>query len=91
MVDYLHEFVADFDPPLHCGVEVQAVEKDGESNKYRVETDAGDNEASNVVVTTGTFQRPRIPEGSSDVSSVVAQFTPASIAIRLRCRPVRYS
>jgi putative flavoprotein involved in K+ transport len=71
VVTYLEDYVAHFDPPLRCGIEATAVRRDGSG--FTVETTAGPYEAANVVVATGTFQRPRVPEFNAAVPSTVRQ------------------
>ena len=73
VVQYIDDFVASFDPPLRLGVEAKAVEGAPSGNGLRIETDAGTLEASNVVIATGTFQRPRIPAFSQGISPRVTQ------------------
>lgn len=71
VVAYLEAYVDHFDPPVRCGVEATAVRRNGSG--FVVETTAGAYEADNVVVATGTFQRPRIPDFSAAVPSSVRQ------------------
>lgn len=73
VVQYLHEFVASFDPPVQEGVEATAVERVESSDGFLIRTSAGDFEARNVVVAAGTFQEPNIPAFSSNLSDDVTQ------------------
>jgi putative flavoprotein involved in K+ transport len=73
VAQYIDDFAASFDPPFRLGVEATSVKRDGEGNGFRIETDAGALEASNVIVAPGTFQRPKIPSGSQRISAGVVQ------------------
>jgi putative flavoprotein involved in K+ transport len=61
VVQYIDDFIASFHPPLRLGVEAHSVAEKAPGDGFTVETDAGVLEASNVVVATGTFQKPRVP------------------------------
>jgi putative flavoprotein involved in K+ transport len=71
VVAYLEDYVDHFDPPLRCGIEATSVRRNGSG--FTVKTPAGSYEAANVVVATGTFQQPHVPEFSADVPSTVRQ------------------
>ncbi|EMA46693.1 flavin-containing monooxygenase [Halococcus saccharolyticus] len=71
VIAYLEAYVDRFDPPLQCGVEVMAVQRN--DSGFTVETTDATYEAANVVVATGTFQQPRTPAFSADVPSFVRQ------------------
>jgi putative flavoprotein involved in K+ transport len=73
VVDTIDEFIASFHPPLRLGVEALSVEGRELGGGFKVDTDAGPLEASNVVVATGTFQRPKIPAFSQAISPHVTQ------------------
>ena len=73
VVRYLDDYVALFNPPLRLGVEVTAVEANVRDAGYTVETDGGDLDAENVVVATGTFQRPKLPVSSQALAPHIAQ------------------
>lgn len=73
VVQYIDDFVASFHPPLRLGVEALSVAGKATGDGFAVETDAGDLEASNVVVATGTFQKPNVPRFSQRISPAVAQ------------------
>ena len=61
VADYLVEYAQMIDAPIRTGVEVSRVEKHAGSTGFRVQTSAGDIEASCVVAATGPFQQPVIP------------------------------
>lgn len=62
MADYFAAYVDKMASPVRCGVEVTEVRRmDGRAG-FRVETSQGVIEANAVVVATGPFQQPAIPE-----------------------------
>jgi putative flavoprotein involved in K+ transport len=61
IADYFERFAASITAPIHCGVEVTALHK-LPSGGFRAETSQGTIMATNVVVATGPFQKPIIPE-----------------------------
>jgi len=71
VVQTIDDFIGSFDPPLRLGVKALSVE--GKRDGFTVETDAGSVDARNVVVATGTFQKPRIPTFSQGISPPVTQ------------------
>lgn len=73
MVDYLDAFIASFDPPVREGVEATAVEAAPDSDDLIVRTSADDYRADNVIVATGTFQQPGIPDFSEKLTNDVTQ------------------
>jgi putative flavoprotein involved in K+ transport len=73
VIQYIDNYVDLFNPPLRLGVEVTSVEEKEDEDGFLIETDAGALEASNVVVATGTFQRPRIPDFSQRIAPDVVQ------------------
>jgi putative flavoprotein involved in K+ transport len=73
VVAYLEAYVALFAPPLRFGVQVTAVEPAAGGSGYLVRTPAYSIEATNVVVATGTFHRPRLPAASSLIAEEIVQ------------------
>lgn len=71
IADYLAEYAAQFELPVRNGVKVIRVAPDG--NGYSVETDGGTIEATNVVVATGGFHTPRIPDFADSLSPEIVQ------------------
>lgn len=71
VIEYLEGYAAHFKPPLRTGVEVKSVEGAGEG--FVVETSSGSFEARNVVVATGSFQRPKIPPFAAQIAPHVVQ------------------
>lgn len=73
IVRYLEDYAAMFNPPIRLGVEATSVESNSKGDGYKIETSAGVLEALNVVVATGTFQKPSIPEYSQKISPQIVQ------------------
>lgn len=73
VVEYIDDFVESFDPPVEKGVEATAVEPAADGDGIVVRTDNGDYRASNVVVATGTFQEPRIPDFAKRLDGEITQ------------------
>jgi putative flavoprotein involved in K+ transport len=72
-VAYLEDYVALFDPPLRLGVEVTSVAMRPTSHGYRVETNQGTLDAANVVVATGSYQKPKFPPFSAKLPARLCQ------------------
>src|SRR5450432_631385 len=62
IVDYLEAYAGVVKPPIHCGVTVTRLRGDGSGQRFVAETSAGSISASNVVIATGPYQRPVIPD-----------------------------
>jgi putative flavoprotein involved in K+ transport len=73
LVAYFDEFVAAFDPHIQFDTQVTAVEQNPTQNGYLVHTNRGTIEANHVVVAAGTFQQPRIPAVSANISPNILQ------------------
>lgn len=71
VVQYFDDYVQRFSLPVHCDVEVFSVEK--LRDKYLVRTSEGEYEADNVVVATGLYQAPKIPEFSERIAPSIQQ------------------
>ena len=69
--DYLERYAERFELPVRTGVRVRSLRRDGEWFAL----DAGDRtyEARRVIVATGPFQRPRVPDLAARVDPAVAQ------------------
>lgn len=72
-LDYLERFAESFDPPVKEGVEVTSVESAPGSNDLIVRSDNGDYQANHVVVAVGTFQQPKVPAFSDQLSDEIQQ------------------
>lgn len=73
IVQYLEDYTTLFDPPVRLGVEARSVESNSNGDGFKIETSAGVLEASNVIVATGTFQTPSIPDFSQKIMPQVVQ------------------
>ena len=62
IVDYVERFAGSFDPPFHGGVEVHRVSPSSDGRRFSLDTSSGEFTADNVIVASGTHQKPRIPE-----------------------------
>jgi putative flavoprotein involved in K+ transport len=71
VVDYLKSYVKQFSIPIQHHTEV--IELSQDLNEYRILTNNGEYRAQKVVVATGPFQKPFIPELSKTLSGDVLQ------------------
>ena len=62
IVDYLDAYVKFVKPPGFCGVKVTGLRRDEARKLFVAETSSGSILARNVVLATGPYQRPVIPE-----------------------------
>lgn len=60
VADYLEWYARVFDLPIRHSVRVSALRRNGQ--RFELDTDGNAFEADNVIVATGPFQTPRIPE-----------------------------
>ena len=60
VVTYLEEYVEHFELPIRYGYQVNSIEPIEAG--YLISSDKGDIKAENVVVATGMYQMPKIPE-----------------------------
>jgi len=67
IVDYIAAYADFVAPPIRCGVAVTRLRRNGASG-FVVETSEGEIEAKNVVVATGPYQRPLMPDLLRDES-----------------------
>ena len=61
IADYFETFARTINAPIHCGVEVRALHRQP-SGGFRAETSHGTIISANVIVATGPFQKPLIPD-----------------------------
>ncbi len=62
ILDYITAYAAFVAPPIRCGVAVTALRRRDGKPGFVAETSGGPIEADNVVVATGPYQRPVIPQ-----------------------------
>jgi len=60
ILDYLNAYAGKVKPPMQCGVTVAALRRHGSA--YLADTSVGTIAAQNVVVATGPYQRPIVPD-----------------------------
>jgi putative flavoprotein involved in K+ transport len=71
MADYLEAYAGRFDLPVRTGVHVDRVSRvEGE---FAVSTSSGSFQADNVVVASGAFHHPRVPDFAPDLDPEVVQ------------------
>lgn len=68
---YLHGYAAAFHPPMRTGVEALALTRSRDG--YRLCTSDGELRAAAVVVATGPFQLPRVPEIAARLPGDIVQ------------------
>jgi len=71
VVKYFDAYVQNFSLPVRCRVEVGSVEKNPRG--YLVRTNEGNYQAANVVIATGLYQSPKIPEFSRAILPGIKQ------------------
>ncbi len=71
VVDYLKKYVETYTFPIHLNEEVINVAK--ENDEFLIETNQREYKAKNVIVATGPFQTPKIPNFSKELSTNVLQ------------------
>jgi putative flavoprotein involved in K+ transport len=69
----LEGYAQSFRAPLRCGIQATSVRLEAEGNGYLVETSDGSFEASNVVLATGGFPHPRLPQVSTAIPVNIKQ------------------
>ena len=69
---HLESYAASFGPPVVEGVRANAVRRQDDKG-YQVKAGEDTYEARNVVMATGTFQRPKVPEFSTALPDDVSQ------------------
>ena len=67
IVRYIEAYAASFDPPIHEGVTVSALRR-GPSGIFEIDTSAGNLTADQVVVATGGYHLPKIPQARRAVA-----------------------
>jgi len=65
IVDYIESYASQIGAPVRCGVEVTALRLDNEGKLFVALTPTGTIAAANVVIATGPYQRPAMPDLSS--------------------------
>ncbi|MFN8384649.1 MAG: NAD(P)-binding domain-containing protein [Anaerolineales bacterium] len=73
IVAYFERYVGKFDLPVQYNTTVLEVTPLESGKGYQVRTDAENYQAKNVVVATGSFQKPKIPAFSANIPLTVQQ------------------
>ena len=73
IVAYFERYVEKFNLPVRYNTTVLEVTPLENGNGYQVKTSGGDYHAKNVVVATGSFQKPKIPAFSANIPSGILQ------------------
>jgi putative flavoprotein involved in K+ transport len=71
LADYLEAYARRFELPVITGVRVERLRKDGD--RYVVQAGAHRFVADNVVVASGTFQEPKLPEFAGELDPAITQ------------------
>jgi putative flavoprotein involved in K+ transport len=71
VADYLERYAERFDLPVRSGTRAESLVRDGE--RWVLRTSRGTLQADNVIVATGPFQRPRVPEVAQWLSADIHQ------------------
>jgi len=71
IVKFFEEYIKEHKLPVKYSTRVNSVEK--EDHGFNIQTDKGKFNAKNVVIATGLFQQPRIPNFSSSISREIKQ------------------
>jgi putative flavoprotein involved in K+ transport len=62
IVDFLDAYASFVRPPIRCGVAVTALRRHDGGARFLADTSAGPIAAANVVIATGPYQRPVVPD-----------------------------
>lgn len=73
IVDYIEAYAHSFNPPVREGVSVHRVRKNPISDVFEVSTSIGEFSADQIVVATGGYHRPRIPEMAQRLPEEIRQ------------------
>jgi cation diffusion facilitator CzcD-associated flavoprotein CzcO len=71
VITYLDQYAADFELPIKLGSRVRSLRRQG--GTFLVELESRDIEADQVVVATGPFQTPRVPDFAAQLAPEVFQ------------------
>lgn len=71
LADYLEDYAATFELPIRLGVRAERLTRAG--NGFQIVTSEGPLLAGNVVVATGPYRRPRIPDFATELDDSIVQ------------------
>ena len=70
---FIEMYAVKTNAPMRCGVDAKMLRHDSRSGRFSIETSAGQIRALNVVVATGSYHRPIIPDFSANLPAHVMQ------------------
>ncbi len=73
IIAYFEQYVEKFDLPVRFNTTVLEVTPLEKGNGYQVKTSGGEYRAKNVVMATGSFQKPKIPAYSANIPAEIRQ------------------
>lgn len=72
LIAYFEEYIQRYRVPIQYNTRVESVEQ-ASPGKYHLHTSGGEIQASNVVMATGLFQKPKVPEFSAELPRAILQ------------------
>ena len=73
VVRFIEDYASSFQAPIRTGANVESLRASEQPGRYVVRTNQGVLSARNVVIATGPYQRPKVPEISGALPADVAQ------------------
>ena len=73
VADYLEAYAITFELPVRTGVRVIDVWPADDGRGFRIATDDGDYAAEQVVIATGAYDRPRVPDFAAELDPGITQ------------------
>lgn len=72
-IDWLDAYALAIAAPVQCGTTVESLRQDPSADRWLVRTDHGGLRAANVVVATGAFERPYVPDLAAGLPPGIVQ------------------
>lgn len=73
VADYLEAYATRMELPVRTGVRVRDLWPAEDGLGFRIAAEDGDYEAAQVVVATGAYDRPRVPDFATDLDAAITQ------------------
>ena len=73
VADYLEAYATRFDLPVRTGVRVTGLWPAVDDRGFRIVTDDGDYPAGQVVIATGAYDQPRVPDFAAELDPGITQ------------------
>jgi putative flavoprotein involved in K+ transport len=73
VADYLESYATTFELPVHTGVRVTGVWPADDGHGFRIVTDGAEYAADQVVIATGAYDRPRVPDFAAELDPAITQ------------------